>query len=712
MPKLPKRNNTAPQQAKDPVLARMQKRIVVQAGMAVTAIALTIVMVFAMTAAWYTNIVHTSGLTFQVEAWGFNGDITSEMLPIVAGPGDDGVIDLEVDSDSDSASAVSVSFSKDLMPAPMQQRIYFYVDTQVVRNNEIVDRVYLNKYESYTYNLFSQGKLTLTETVHNAPQLKWHWVYDVLGYYVQGELVKLPGDAQALNGIEYLRPIEYDYDKATMEYGTDENGDLTMVLKTVDGTLSPEQFLVAFSKTDGYEGEIDPAKVMVDDGGDAYYPVSVDENGNGVYAYLCSAAEIQINNGYDTTLGQTAYEGTAEAYTAKLMISAQKSKNSVITVTSLSGLSSAVELGVADSIKLGSDLTIGDGDVWTIRAGQRVMLDLDGHKLITADPNDIPIVVEEGASLTLVGGEIAYQNESKKSANYAVHVTGAEVVMSNIVLSGYELGMKISDNTAPKSLDSRVRLVNCQWDTNDTCLLVYGNGSDTVQKTQIIIEDSTLVSNNITLCGNGSLGNAADGGNYGTDIQIIDSKIISNEDVPDGQSNVYGAIYQPQRDSVLTIYNSEISGYTGIAVKGGTVNIIGSDVTGWGTGMADVESFANSGYNDTGDAVYIETNYNYPIELNIIDLVTGVGENAATDQTKLISSSRYALRVYDPKADCVKVNIISGIFSGPDGAWPEREAYVAEYVSRDSEMIYDSNKRWYVVTEKAIETTEQNGGAG
>ena len=706
MPKIPNRNNTAPQQNRDPVLARMQKRIAIQAGMALTAIVLTVVMIFAMTAAWYTNIVHTSGLTFEVEAWGFNGDITTEMLPIIAGPGDDGVIDLEVQSDSDSPSAVSVSFSKELMPELMKQRIYFYADTQVIRNNEIVDRVYLNNLESYTYSLFSQGKLTLTESVHNAAQLKWHWVYDVLGYYVQG--VRM-ADGQDIFVTEYLRPIEYDYDEATMEYVTDKNGVTTMALTTVDGERTPEEFLVEFSKADGYEGTIDPQKKVEVSPGSFYYPVDVDgETGKGVYAYLCSWSEIQKNTDDDTALGQGDYSNAVPPFTAKLLVSAQKSKNTVISVNSLVGLMAAAELGAGDTIKLSDDVTIGTDEVWTIAAGQRIMLDLDGHRLVTTDPDTIPIVVEEGGSLTVVNGVLDYENEEKSSRNYAIHVTGAEVTMSNVTLTDYELGMKISDNTAPKSKDSAIRLVNCNWTTNDTSLLVYGNGSDTVQKTRIIIEGSTLTSNNITLCGNGSVGNATDGGNYGTDIQIIDSRIISNKDVPDGQSNVFGAIYQPQKDSVLTIYNSEISGYTGIAVKGGTVNIIGSSVTGWGLGMDEVNKFSNSGYNDTGDAVYIETNYNYPVELNISDLVTGFGENAVTIPATLTSVKQYALRVYDPKADCVKVNIVSGTFLTKNESKrpvPDKERF-SKYLDENSEIIWGQAEHSCMVAQK----TEQSGG--
>lgn len=682
MPKIPKRNNTAPQQEKNPVLAKMQKRIALQAAMALSAIGLTVVMIFAMTAAWYTNIVHTSGLTFEVETWGFNGSITSDTLTIAAGPGDEGLIDLEVASDSNSPSAVSVNFSKALMPKQIQQRIFFYVDTQMVRSNEVMDRVYLNSQESYTYNLFSQGKLTLTETVHNAPQLKWHWVYDVLGYYVQG--VPSADDYDVLV-TEYLRPIEYDYDAATMEY---DAANETYTILTVDGTLTPEQFLVELSKTDGYEGDIDPESRKES----GFYPVDVDENGKGVYAYLCSYAEIQQNTIYDTALGQ----GTQDAeeplnYTAKLLVSAQKTKNTVLNVTSLSGLKSAIDLGAADTIQLSSDVHFGTGEVLTIQAGQRVMLDLNDKSLISADPDNIPIVVKEGGSLTMTNGSLIYEGSDSK--NYAIHATSAEIVMSGVNLSGYELGMKISDNETETGKDSTVRLVNCDWSTNDTTLLVYGNGRDTVQRTQIIIEGSKLHSNNITLCGNGSVGNTTDGGNFGTDIQIIDSTITSDPD------KVFSAIYQPQRDSVLTIYSSEISGYTGIAIKGGTVNIIGSKVTGHGAGMEVINSFANSGFNDTGDAVYIETNYDYPIELNITDLVTVVGETTNTEKTVLTGKTRYALRVHDPKADCVDVNIVSGTFKGETMNCVPDQAMFETYLVSGSELTKDG--RTFVVAVKA-----------
>lgn len=684
MPKNSKNNNSQSRQNSASVLAQMRKRIAIQAALALTTITLTVIIIFAMSAAWYTNIVHTSGMTFDVEAWGFNGQITSNMVPIVAGPGDDGVISLEVASDSNSPSAVSVSFSKSQMPSQMQKRIFFYVDTNTVRNGESLSRVYLNSRESYTYNLFSQGKLTLNEQVHNDAQLKWRWVYDVLGYYVQGSPITLADGEVTLAVTEYLRPIEYDYDSATMEYVT-KDGVTTMELKTVDGTRTPEEFLVWFSENDGYEGKINP-EIMV--GG--YYPVDVDEDGSGVYAYLCSYAEIQQNTAYDTALGQGKLPNDKPPYSARLMVSAQKSKNSVVTVASLSGLRTAMEQGSADVIELTDDITIGMDEVLTIAAGQDLMLDLMGHQIITTDPNTVPVQVAEGGSLTMVNGSLVFRNENGlESETYAIQVVGAEVVMSNVNLSGYELGMRVADNSGETARDSSIRLVGCNWSTNDCAVLVYGNGSDSARLTQVIIENSVIHSNDITICGNGNVGNATDGGNYGTDIQILNSTVTSNPD------RMFSAIYQPQKDSVLTIYNSRISGYTGIAVKGGTVNIVGSTVEGLGAGMDVIEKFSNSGFNDTGDAVYVETNYGYDIRVNISDLVLSQDQVV---QTVLRSENRYALRVYDANAACVKINIESGLLNRV-----ESKEHLLSWLNSGSEANYDGG---YVVTPK-LAATEQ-----
>ncbi|MDO4651150.1 MAG: hypothetical protein Q4B26_21125, partial [Eubacteriales bacterium] len=164
----------------------VQKNITRQAILAGLTVVLTIVILFAMTSAWYTNIVQTSGLVFEAESWGFDGEIkvgNDPDKPIMASPGEQGLVPVVVNNKSDSISAISINVSKNTMDEEMKKRLYLYVDTHMNRDGETMERVYLNNYESYTYTVFSKSNLTLTEEVSNAPQLKWQWVYDVLGYY-------------------------------------------------------------------------------------------------------------------------------------------------------------------------------------------------------------------------------------------------------------------------------------------------------------------------------------------------------------------------------------------------------------------------------------------------------------------------------------------------------------------------------------------------
>ena len=146
-------------------LKKIRRNIYWQAGLAMVTIVLTIVIVFAMTSAWYTNIVQTSGLMFQAEAWSFDGTIVVDDRGIVASPGDEGFIHLEVENSSDSISAVSITASKARMADwEMRKRLYFYVDTQVLRNGETMDRLYLHSLESYTsaMSVFSAAFRTIS----------------------------------------------------------------------------------------------------------------------------------------------------------------------------------------------------------------------------------------------------------------------------------------------------------------------------------------------------------------------------------------------------------------------------------------------------------------------------------------------------------------------------------------------------------------------
>ena len=83
--------NTAAESA---VLKKAKQNIYWQAALAMMTIVLTLVIIFAMSAAWYTNIVQTNGLLIRAESWGFDGDIKVNSTAITAAPGDEGLIHL------------------------------------------------------------------------------------------------------------------------------------------------------------------------------------------------------------------------------------------------------------------------------------------------------------------------------------------------------------------------------------------------------------------------------------------------------------------------------------------------------------------------------------------------------------------------------------------------------------------------------------------
>lgn len=655
VPKYLKQNNAPSGRESSPDFSKVQKNIYRQATLAGLTVVLTIVILFAMTSAWYTNIVQTSGLVFEAEAWGFDGTIKVNEESIIAAPGDDGLIHLEVQNTSDSISAISVNVSKTGMLEEMQKRLFFYVDTHMNRDGETMDRVYLNNYEGYTYTVFSNGNLTLTEQASNAPQLKWHWVYDVLGYYVLGTPVKgEDGTTIRMDIKEYLRPIEYDYDEATtMMTGEGEN--LEISLTTVDGTTDPFTYLYLLSEKDGYPGKIDFNKKLAN----GYYPVDVDANGYGVYAYLCNYTEIEEATRYDTRLGELAYDKANDVkldpedeklltHKVTLTISAQKNESTAINVNTLNALNTAIAKNTADVVQLSSNITIPAGEALTIPANTRVMVDLNGHTITSTDGTAIQ--AEPGSSLTMLNGTIDGPGDSTKT--YGIYATGAEVVMSKVDVTDFRYGIYMGDNESSNQLDSRVHMVGCTVDAEWYAVFISGNGSLSEQKTQLIIEDSQLSSDGIVITGNGD---ASGYGRWGTDIQIIGSTVTQT-------SEKEGAgIYQPQQNSTLTITNSTVTGYTGMAIKGGSVRIIDSTIAGFGGYVAP--AFNGSGFSDTGDAVYVETGYGYEIQLDI---------SGDSKLTKVTSESR-SLRVYKEDATNVSVVIHSGTF-----AEAQPDAYIAE----------------------------------
>ena len=502
------------------------------------------------------------------------------------------------------------------MSEDFRQRMYFYADTNATVNGETVDRVYINSFSSYSYTLLPGQTLSLADGLSNNTEIKWEWVYDVLGYYFSGTVTDTEKTVS-----EYLSPVVYDYDLATF----DDGGKLV----STDSETTLADFLYKISSTDGYEGTVSEKDEV---GG--CYPVAVDENGKGVWLYLCSYGEIEAANARDTELGSSENS----EFSAALNVVGQQRKFDTVTVTNATELVTSLSDPDVEMVSLSSDVSV--SSTVTVPTGTEKIIDLGGHKITVDTVGDM--FRAENSSLYLMNGTV---EDGVSSSNFVCSVTGSDVTVDNVTITGIYGGINVRDSGNEKT--SSVHISNSKITAGTAPVLVFGNGDESEGKTVLTIDSSELVSSEyIAIAGNGLTQYSE------TDIRIKDSKI----------SGYWAGIFQPQQNSSLTIENSEVSGFTAIGIKGGSVKIndskiIGKDTTG-GKYSPQAPAFSNSGFTDTGDGVYAETNYNYSIDISI----TG-------DKTEISGFSGHAVRVHDQNATSCSVTITGGKFSSDVSAF-------------------------------------------
>lgn len=608
----------------------IKSNIFKQASLAIVTIFVGAILAVSVAMAWYSNIAETSDLIFEVSSWGFDGNIeVMEEATIDVSPGSQGEIYFTAENDNDSMVALTVNISKDMMDEEMQKRLYFYVDTTYTQNDETVENVYITGNSGYIYNIFDNDTLLLTETKKNDNSINWEYVYDVLGYYVQGTITESSVEIE-----NYLKPVEYDFDEAIFD---EETGSL---LKTDENT-DLATFLLNLTQNDGYEGTIDEFKIV-----NGYYQIDIDENGYGVWLYICDLEEIKSSWEYDTAVAENAkLENPSDQYPtvsiAQINVTAQQVNLDGYEVDSATML----RLGLAgdnDVITLTSDITL--EETLTIVENQSVIIDLNGNEIIgSSDLSGAVIYVSEGADLTIINGSISTESQAN-SGTYAMAIIGADVTINNLIIEDVYDAIFIADNQGYTSKDSNIKIKNSTITAYDIGIISYGNGLASGDLTSLIIENSTVVGETYAgiLC-NGTVDTGTTNGYWGTDIEIINCDI----------SGYWTAIYHPQKYSVLDIYNSVLTGYTGIAIKGGEVSITDSEI--YGTGAKATASFSSSGWTDTGDAVYVENGYGWDIMVNIYG-----------DDNIIKSTYGYAVQLFNKDSsykEYASINLYGGTYS-------------------------------------------------
>lgn len=619
------------QNSRERVVSEAKKRIYKQAGLALTAILVTVALLFAMSTAWYSNVLEAGSLTFQAEKWELNADHVSSNGNVVAQPGARGILPVSYKNTSDSIVNAYVNVSKEQMEVPLQKRIYFYTETPYTvgsgENTETVARRYLTNSTAAPYTVLSMGQLTMSDDFCTVDTpIYWEWVYDLLGYYVRLE----PTDDGSVIEKEYLRPIVYDYDKATF----DENGNLA----TVDGKHM-DHFLQDITAEDGYLNKFVESNFTTDSKtGAKYYTVDNDnQNALGYYTAirLLTKQEIAEANLWDTEHAGASFNNV------KITITGEAANVDMINVGTTEELTKALRSENGGFIRLSGNLELTENI--TVSAKEPVILDLNGATLTGSATGGDLFTVGKGGELTVINGTI--KNSAGNTTLFGVN--NGKLTVSNVTATAEgesQWGIYIQDNnrTTAQDGDSIVYITHSTISTGQPTVMVIGNNTTTAQKTRCVIENSTLTSDYVAVCGNGQTVSG------GTAIEIKDSIITGK----------YAAVYHPQDNSTLHAENATFTGNTGIAVKGGTVYLDNCVVTGSAT-AALAGAFNNNGFTDTGAAVYLEAGYERD---NIAVYITGENSRITAD-----AKQQQALLLYhdakDTKTRKARIAISGGTYS-------------------------------------------------
>ena len=566
------------------------------------------VLLYSLTAAWYSNVAETTEMVFETESWGFEGQVKVLSSDLQLAPGQNACAEISVTNDGRQINLITVSVDKSTMSPELQKRIYFYVPAAETRSEETVERVYLTPYGGYSYRVMPKSTLLLTANSAADAPVRCQWVYDLLGYYVYGTLNKdntlLTAEDIAAAGREditapaYIRPVEYDFDTAAF----DKDGKL----ETADGKAAAS-FVQGVLAADGY-----PGSEVKQYGG--YYAVSIleekDGEKTGLWLYLCTRQEIEAATGFDTRVGtyrylisakgedgsplalteeqQAEYKDVAAlTYQATIQIAGQNLRMDLTDVTNEAQLREKLESG--GSVRLTEDMTL--DTALEIPADKDVVIDLNGKK-ITAAVTEQPVLTgAPGSSVTVLNGTIGGIGREK-----AVELVGSRAAFSRVTLLG---GLYIDDGNIANA-DSRtsvVRLSNCTLQTtgdNQPGITVLGNGTSASSPTVLLVEKSAVESAYVGIVGS----DAAE--KSGTDIQLMGSTV----------KGARAGIYHPQQDSRLTVQDgSTLEGETGIVVKGGRVNVLDSAVHAvltTGSRPTEAQLAQSGGWHNAGAGIYVE----------------------------------------------------------------------------------------------------------
>ena len=339
--------------------------------------------------------------------------------------------------------------------------------------------------------------------------------------------------------------------------------------------------------------------------------VVVDLNGYSVTDTYNSGIGISINNPNEEPLSEciatvknsnSSSTSTITAATplrfksgnSLYLITANLEGNIDLVTTDTSDGAQRIELGTGALLAYSEDaaVMVGNGGFKATHADGQAYIHATASAAIEADTNKTAVLLNDyigGNALVLNGGTgtIDLNEKTYTSTGTAVKINASNTnltikngeIVSGEGADGAEVGIPPNDLAPGAQVQP------------------YNNISLTLDGVELVVND-------------GEFGIVTNGTSSNINVTLKNGSVLNNATGDIG-------IYFPVVSGTLTIEDSSISAGTGIAVKGGTVNISGnSEIHATGEKRAPAEP-VNGGVNETGDAIYVEGNYERAVTVNI-----------------------------------------------------------------------------------------------
>ena len=373
-----------------------------------------------------------------------------------------------------------------------------------------------------------------------------------------------------------------------------------------------------------------------------------------------SASNVDITTDSDYCMGYIAGNGECSTITNATVnnVTVSVDDEEITPADAVASVDGVIYFNLSEAIAAGGTVTLLRDVTLTstlkILTGAKVVLDLNGHVL--DGTGNVRIAIASYGDLTVKDSSAEQTGVIKAgigTAGNAVNICGGTFTLESGAI--YSLNNAILIDEEAATVNIKGGSITAEPNTKNSAVMYVSSTSNSVINItggEVVGYNGILLWNNTTInmtggsiAAQGSLGIQGNGANDNTEINISGDAEVSGH---------YAAIYHPQDGKLNISGDATLTGWTGVVVKGGDINISGGTIS--GTGEAAAYQPVSSGFVDTGDGLYIEHYDNSTNSGNYgTPTVTITGGTFTSANAKAVAS--YA----NPKND---VKALTGFVSG------------------------------------------------